>query len=173
MLDAFHLGDKIRNFNYFRRGAVSGEDDVFHRRFFFEFGNDLGRIQKIVFHYIIDLIEDNEFMLGVVENFLALFPREKGGLHVLLKIFGIPGETLAHRKNFEPVSKSFRGLDLARFPFSLDELDHRDFVAAADRAKRRAEGRRALAFSVARVDEDQAFFFVALLNFVAARGFVG
>ena len=74
VLDAFHFCDQVGFVYQFLRGAAAGDDDMRQRRLQLETFDHLGNGEKIVFHHVVQFVEDHQLILRIGEYFLALFP---------------------------------------------------------------------------------------------------
>ena len=75
MFYAFHLGHKIRGFDEGCGSPSPRKDDMLRRGPFLEGLNDFGGLQKFILECDMDLVKNNERILGVPEQRLALLPR--------------------------------------------------------------------------------------------------
>src|SRR3989338_2587616 len=94
----------------------------------------------------------------IVKEFPAFVPRAPGGGHVLLKILGVPGESLTHNAELAPAFELPEKFALTGLPAALDELHNSHFVSLPHSPQGRAEGGGGFALPVAGVDDDQSLF---------------
>ena len=72
------------------------------------------------------------------------------------RVLGLPGEALPEGVPHDPVAEGRHGVALAGIPAALDELNHADPPAAAERPQHQPQSRRALALAGAGMDHEQA-----------------
>ena len=107
----------------------------------------------------VDLVEYEQVVLVVLDELLSELPCFARDLRIPLGVLRVPREPFTHFLDLE-IFDFFGHTVLTRGPWSLDELHHKNLETATDGTKRRAQGRRCLALSVARINDNQTDSFL-------------
>src|SRR5438309_11916786 len=102
---------------------AAGYDDMKHLAPIFEYRDDLGQIEILIFENDVELIENHHVIGRIVDHAHGLSPPFNGGSHIRFAILRIPSVTGADGVKIA-LRVSAEKLPLRGIQCALDELHH-------------------------------------------------
>src|SRR5262245_15847086 len=171
MLHLSHLSYQISCRNQLFGRVAAGHDNV-KRGLRFARGANLTHYlidrQHVIAQHVNQFVENKQVVCATPQLFNAKTPGITGGLAILFRIPGVPGEAVAHGVNFN-AELFCRNMLAVTIIARLHELDHAATQTLPGSAHHQAESARGFAFSVSSVNDEEA---ASLFLIVGAAPFV-